>query len=152
MDAVTYPEPSVQDALSDVVAVHYNVAEPDAATREKMREYRMVWTPTLIWLDHHGIELRRDVGYIAPQYFLGLAQLAKGAAHLLHANFDLAEAAFLRAGAVALETAVVPEALYWAGVAALRRGSREDFLNHWRTLFERFPDSMWWSRASFVKF
>ncbi len=150
MDTVTYPHPKVREALSRLVAVHYNTAQPDAETRRRMREARMLFTPTLIWFDHHGIEVRREVGYLEPRHLIGAQRLAEGMAALLHGQFAEALGHFLRVEEEAGDTAAAPEALYWAGVAALREGSREDFLGHWRRLHERFPDSHWWSRASFA--
>lgn len=150
MDAVTYPNPEVAKTLNErTVAVQVDTAEPDQPARQLMREFRLVWTPTLVWLDHHGIEVRREVGYLDPQHLVAVLGLADGQAHLLHANFVEALAIFDAVGEGGHPHAA-PEALYWAGVAALRQGQREQLVSRWQTLRARYPESTWWGRASFI--
>lgn len=150
MDAVTYPNPEVAEVLNErTVAVQINTAEPDPSTRQLMREFRQVWTPAMVWLDHHGIEVRREIGYLEPRHFVAVIRLAEGQAHLLHADFADALAVLDAVGEGGHPHAA-PEALYWAGVAALRQGQRDQFISRWQTLKARYPDSSWWSRASFI--
>lgn len=151
MDAVTYPNSEVAKALTEwTVPMRINTVEPDQPTRQLMREFRQVWTPTLVWLDHHGIEVRREIGYLTPQYLLAAMRLAEGQGHLLHANFAEAVATFDAVGEGG-DSHAAPEGLYWAGVAALRLGQRDEFVRRWQALKAGYPDSSWWSRASFIE-
>lgn len=49
-----------------------------------MRRFRQLWTPTLIFLDHHQIELRRLVGYVPPEEFVAQVAMAIGMTHVFH--------------------------------------------------------------------
>ncbi len=152
MDAVTYPHPQVIENLErDFVPVQFNVAEPDEETRRQMRHWRTLWTPTCIWTDHHGIELRRQVGYLRPEEFLAQLAFVRGMAELLHGQYAQAQEAFRAAADGYPTTSVAPEALYYAGVAWLRQGSRDDFRKTWWELKDRYPASTWWDRASFIE-
>lgn len=67
MDAVTYTDNRVAEALNQhFVSAYFNTNEPGPKERELMREYRQLWTPTFIFLDHHKIELRRFTGPATP--------------------------------------------------------------------------------------
>lgn len=152
MDTVTYPDATVQRMLGEhAVAARFNTHEPDDQVKQLMRRFRQVWTPTLIFLDHHGIELRRQVGFLPPVDFVAEVGLALGMAHLMHARFDEAFKQFrlVRERHAGQEAAA--EALYWAGVAALRRnGSADGLLTQWKELKAEYPNSTWWTKASFI--
>lgn len=152
MDTVTYPDAAVQQALSDhAVAAHFNTAEPDNQVKQLMRRFRQVWTPTLIFLDHHEIELRRVVGFVPPDDFVAEVGLAVGMAHLMHAEFDKAFQQFRAVRERHGQQDAGAEALYWAGVAALRRdGNADELLTQWHELKAQYPNSQWWTRASFI--
>lgn len=147
---MTYSNPKVREVLSNLVTVQINTAELDAETKQHMREFCMVWTPTLVFFDHHGIEVRREVGYLEPEEFIAVTGLAQVNAELHHGEYAAAERGYLDLADTAHGDAA-EEALFWAGVATLRSGSRERFSGHWQTLFERFPGSRWTSRSSFVR-
>lgn len=151
MDTVTYPDEKIRNIITqDFVAVRVNTVDPDDQVKRLMRDLRMVWTPAMFWFDHHGIEVRRECGYLSPSAFAAVSGLAIGQTYLLHAQYTEAETQFL---AVAQEYADDPgeEALFWAGVAALRRGSRERFVGHWTSLYDRSPHSRWAERSSFIR-
>lgn len=152
MDTVTYPNSAVQQALSEhVVAARFNIAEPDDQTKQLMRRFRQVWTPTLIFLDHHEIELRRQVGYITPEHFVADVDMAIGMRHVHHARFNEAFTQFVAVHERHGQLDAGAEGLFWSGVAALRRdGNADVLLAQWKQLKEKYPNSTWWSKASFV--
>lgn len=152
MDAVTYPQAQVVDELNKhFVPVHFNAAEAGPRITELARQFRQVWTPTFVFLDPHGIELRRFVGYMPPEEFLAELGFVRGYAALFRGD---TAAAFQILRTVVEQhpgAAVAPEALYWAGVAAYRRDGKPDELRRqWAELQERYPHSIWWKRASFI--
>lgn len=152
MDTVTYPDSRVIEEFgAHFVAVRVNTREADPGTAALQREFRQIWTPTFVFLDPHRIEVRRAVGYLPPEELLAEAELARGLGAMLRADFARAFGIFR--GVVQGHTAssLVPEALYWAGVAGYRRdGSRDELMRQWSELRERFPQSPWWIRASFI--
>lgn len=151
MDAVTYPTPDVANRLNnDFVPVHLNTAEPTDAVKQAMRDHRMMWTPLFLWFDHHGFELRRQVGYLEPDHFLAELQFAKGMAALRHGQHEAAGRLFHEIADQHGNTPTAPEALYWAGVAGVFGGSKDKLTAAWQELRKRHPDNTWWSRASFI--
>ena len=152
MDAVTYPNANVISFLTDnFVCAHFNTAEPTPEIKQIQRSLRQVWTPTLVFFDHHQIETRRLVGYFPPEEFLAELRFALGTVDMLHAKYADAFTRFRSVVDGYPQAKVAPEAVYWAGVAALQRDGKPDpLLDEWRELRDRFPESSWWSRASFV--
>ena len=151
MDAATYPIKEVQDSIAQhAVAVRINTADADDAAKAAMRQLRLVWTPLLVWFDHHGVELRRSVGYVEPASFQAEMALADGQAKLFHAEYQAAETAFLSVVERWPKLAQAAEAQFWSGVAALRAGDRDRFLANWRVLKQTYGDTIWWEKASFA--
>lgn len=152
MDTVTYPNEDVRRVMSEsVVAARFNIAEPDQQTKQLMRRFRQVWTPTLLFLDHHEIELRRQIGYTPPNYLIADIGMAIGMAHVMHAQFDKAYEQFQRVHEQHADFETGAEALFWTGIAALRRdGNAEQLIVQWQKLKKQYPDSMWWKKASFI--
>ncbi len=153
MDTVTYPDARVADEITThFVPCHFNTAEPASEkVKQLSREFRQVWTPTLVFLDPHRIEVRRSVGYLPPEEFIPELGMARGAAAMIHAEYAHAFDLFRAVATGWPEAAVAPEALYWAGVAAYRRdGTAEGLRQQWNELGERYPRSAWWTRASFI--
>lgn len=152
MDTVTYPTAAVQSALEEhTIPAHFNLHEPTDQTKQLLRRFRVVWTPTLVFLDHHEIELRRLVGYVPPGDFPAEVDMAIGMAHVMHAQYDEAFRRFRGVVESHPGAEAVPEALYWAGVAALRRdGAADGLVEQWRELQAKYPQSVWWKRASFI--
>lgn len=152
MDTVTYPNAAVQQMFGDhVIGVKFNTGELDEQTKTLMRRFRQVWTPTLIFLDHHEIELRRQVGFVPAEELVADIGMAIGMAHLYHAQFDKAFDRFRAQSEQHADQDAGAEALYWAGVAALRRdGNADGLLVQWNELKEKYPHSSWWTKASFI--
>lgn len=152
MDTVTYPDAAVIATVKDYFApVRLNTADPGPAEKDLLRRSRFVWTPTLIFLDHHEIEVRRSVGFLPPADFLAELALARAMAALLHGQFAESFQVLRHIVAENGAAAAAPEALYWAGVAGYRRDGKPDELRvQWQELRQRFPDSVWWTKASFV--
>jgi hypothetical protein len=153
MDTVTYPDEAVAAEVRErFVAVHVNVREAGPRERELAREFRQTWTPTLVFLDPHRIELRRGVGYLPPGEFLPELRFVRGYAALFRGEAGQAFELFRALAEEHPRAAVAPEALYWAAVAGYRRsGEREELRRGWTLLRERYPDSPWWTRASFIE-
>lgn len=152
MDTVTYPDEALQQVLGEhVVAARFNTAEPDDETKQLMRKFRQVWTPTLLFLNHHEIELRRQVGFVPASDLVADVGLARGMNHLVQAQFDDAYKQFRSIAEAHQDQEAGPEALYWAGVSALRRdGNADELLVQWNELKSKYPNSSWWTKASFI--
>lgn len=152
MDTGTYPDERIATYLADhFVSVRLDISDA-AAMRAAGRQFRTAWTPTSVFLDHNQNEVRRSIGYLPASDFLGELMLARAQAALLHGQYDQA-ATLCRATATDLpDTGAAPEALFWAAISAFRHsGDKADLLRSWSELQQRYPDSTWSKRTSFVK-
>lgn len=152
MDAVTYPHAAVAEEIAQYfVPARFNTLDPGATERALMREFRQAWTPTFVFLDPHRIELRRNVGFLPPTEFLPELRFVRAYADLFRGEAGRAFELFVSLADAHPQAAVAPEALYWAGIAGYRRdGGRDELIRQWTVLHERYPESLWWVRASFV--
>lgn len=152
MDTVTYLDQQVQNYIGEHFAtVKFNLAEPETIT-EAVREFRPFWTPTLIFLDHHRIEVRRILGFRSPAEFLPELTMARANAAMIHGKYAEAFTLYESVFEEHPDSAVAPEALYFSGAAALRRDDNPDgLIAQWRQLKQRYPDSIWWASASFIE-
>lgn len=150
MGTVTYPDKAVEDFIAEhFVAVRFNVVE-DPGVFER---FGASWTPTVIIQDANGHEHRRSVGYLDPKRFMGELALAwlKDAIDRhdwAAAGERLPEVKRVTAGDRERE----PEAYYWSGMVAFE-GTHEmpDLVNGWAPLLDKFPDSEWAMKASYVR-
>jgi len=150
MGAVTYPQPEVVQMLNEnFICLRVNERSTSPEAVEVLRAYRLLWTPGFVFLDHHGNELRRFVGYLPPAYFLAELNFVLGMAEMLHARNAESFVHFRAAADHDPKAPVAPEALYWAGIAAFRRDGRKiDVIKrHWEEIRARYPESTWWTRA-----
>jgi len=143
---VTYPDARVEALLSTsfrCVQLDIGKRAPDA--HELIRMARPLWTPTLMFLDPRGIEVRRAVGYLPPEQLLAEAQIALGLVDLLHARNGDARDRFSKAVDADTRGHAAPEALFWAGIAVYRKEGRDRAVlaREWRELWRRYPESTW---------
>ncbi len=152
MDAVTYPTPEVVDFLSTrFVCFTVNTKALSPEGRRLLQRYRLFWEPGLVVVDHHQRELRRFVGYRAPDDFLSELAIALGKLALMRRQLADASDHFRSVRETSPELAA--EALYWAGIAAYRRdGQLETLAAVWGELEKRFPESVWRRSADVLDF
>lgn len=151
MGESTYPDPEVEDYIERHFApIRFNTIEQP----EMEAALGSGWTPTLIVEDADGTEHRRSQGYLDARRFLGQMALSRLQVSLDHRDFDAAselaeEVLRLTQGDAHRE----PEALYWSAVVAykLSGGDREKLIGGWTQLLERFPESEWAERASYIR-
>ncbi|HEX2091555.1 MAG TPA: thioredoxin family protein [Longimicrobiaceae bacterium] len=149
MEEVTYRSDTATEVIAgEFVAVKYDTKAPEEHFRTLTGTTALLWTPTLVVLDHGGTEVRRLVGYLPPEELAAELTIALGLVDLLRGRAERALARFAEVGEGG--SAAAPEALYWAGVAAWRAGGLGALLPWWDRLQERFPGSPWWARADCV--
>jgi hypothetical protein len=151
LGAVTYPEPSVADAISQCF-VPLQVNTQDASSRPLVERFRQFWTPDLRILAADAFELYRWNGYLPPYELL--PQLLVGQAHACLRMTD-------EAGAAAIYEDVLrrfptsqlgPEAQYFLAVSKYKQSHKpEDLLGGWHKLQGRYPDSPWRVKQSFTE-
>lgn len=152
MDAVTYPDPKVSRLIGDsFVPVQVDITHDDPQVKGLIDRFNQMWTPTMIVLDENGKELRRTVGYTPPEEFVPELMLGLGMVKMQKKDFAGAHEIFQKALRDNPNAADAAEALYWSGVSAYKRDNNaESLMKFWKELKERFPDSPWWTKASFI--
>jgi hypothetical protein len=98
-----------------------------------------------------GAEARRMVGYIPPDDMMVNLLLGAGQAQLAQKHGPQGLELIERAVREFPDSQLAPEALFWFGVAGYKaKGTKEDLLGPWNQLRQKFPNSEWWTRASFI--
>ncbi|MDN5697335.1 MAG: thioredoxin family protein [Rubrobacter sp.] len=146
-----YPEPEVESYIEDHFApVRFNTIEEP----EMEAALGSGWTPTIITEDPDGNERRRSQGYLDAKRLIGQLALSRLQAAMNSRDFESAsglceEALRLTQGDPHRE----PEAMYWSAVIAykLAGGDRERLIEGWTSLLNRFPESEWAMRASYIR-
>ena len=151
MDAVTYPDPEVDAALqADFVGFKLCLTERHKDFKEAACGAAVPWAPTFLFTDGKGREVRRSVGWLAPQDFLAELRLARAQFHLTRGRFDEALAGLEEISSDYRGTQAAPEAGYYAGVALFLKGKRDmtALKERWTKLRDQHPKSDWASKAS----
>ena len=77
MDAVTYPDRSVQSLIADsVIPARFNLLERSDDMRELTRAAKIAWSPMFLVLDERRREIRRFLGWLPPADFQAEVRLA----------------------------------------------------------------------------
>lgn len=112
--------------------------------RELAREFRVLWTPTLVVLHPAGIVTREVVGFLPPAELLAEIELAQALVELRSAQPAAARDRLRTLRERGAGRHVAAEALYWEGVATYRAsGDKDDLWPVWRDLVARHPGSPW---------
>ena len=148
---MTYPNPAVVRAINEYV-IPLQVSIQDPKSQPIIERYQQVWTPTILLLSPEGKVYHEWNGYLPPALYLSQLLLGLGKAALREHHFDKAAQFFDQVATEYPESDAAPEALYWAAVARYKKsGQSEDLKAGWQRLRERYPDSVWRSKQSFME-
>ncbi|MDQ3781256.1 MAG: tetratricopeptide repeat protein [Chloroflexota bacterium] len=124
----------------------------DEASKPIIERYNQVWTPTLMLLSPAGDVYHQWNGYLPPKQYLAQLYLGLGKAALQEQRFDAAAQRFQSVADRHPDDPAAAEALYWAAVARYKgSGDSEDLSSGWATLRERYPESEWRTKQSFME-
>lgn len=145
MDAVSYPQPSVIDFVSE----HLVPLRIPADNKELGSKYGAKWTPLLLLLDAGGKEYYRTLGFFNPQELIPSLLLGLGKASFDRAERPAAIKHFERLLKEFPRSGSAPEAIYLKGVAGYIESHDVNHLKELhKTLQRDFPASTWAMRAS----
>ena len=144
MGTVTYPTA----AVAKFVDLNFVPVQVEVSNKELMEKYSVSWTPTILVLDADGKEHYRSVGFLQPDVFIATFELGK-------ARYYLGVELFAEARAMLEELIercpvpeVVPEAVFFHGVAAYKHTHDPKSLRKaYDTLTAKYPQSEWAKRA-----
>ena len=106
------------------------------------------WTPTVMFLDHKGVEQHRIEGFLPTDEFLGQLHLGLGYAAVGTKDFATPERRFGIAAEQYPRTAAGPEGLYWKGVARYSASHDVKELQELARVFsQRYTDTAWAKRT-----
>jgi hypothetical protein len=128
-----------------LIAVKLMLNNP--ADQPHFRAQRVIWTPTIVILDHRGVGRCQSPGYLPPALFLPMLKIGLARAQIAWARYDEA-ATQLAAVADEQASALAPEALYWLGIAwYLQSRRRAPMMRAWNRLRQEHPASIWAARV-----
>ncbi|MEM8885868.1 MAG: hypothetical protein AAGD14_17520 [Planctomycetota bacterium] len=146
MGAVTFPDSKVDAELNEhFVGFKLGLLDRHPDFKEAIHGQAVPWAPTFLFTDGKGREVRRTVGWFAPDEFVAELRMARGLHAMTRGRFDDALALFEQAG--------TPEAAYYEGVAVFLKGQRDMIAlgEKWNALRERYPESEWAQRAAVIE-
>jgi len=152
MGAVTYPDSRVARTIQEnFIPVQINITEETPEVQEAIQRYRQMWTPTIVVLDPEGKEVRRSQGYFPPEEFIPELLMGLGQTRMLDKDYAGAYRQFEKVRNECPGTRGCEESTYWLGVSGYKRDDNADVLmKHWNELKEKYPNSPWWQKASFI--
>ncbi len=144
MGAVTYPN----EGVAKFVDLNFIPVQVEVSNKELMNKYNVSWTPTILVLDAEGKEHYRSVGFLQPDVFVGTFEVGKGRFYLDQEQYAEAQALFEEVIERCPVPEVVPEAVFFRGVAAYKRTHDPKPLRQaYDTLTAKYPASEWTKRA-----
>lgn len=154
MDAVTYPDAAVIDALeSGFSCFKLNMLDRHPDFKEASGASKVMWAPTLIFADAKGRELRRYVGWLPPASFLAELEFVHGQNAMNRADFEAARGHFQRILDDHSEAEIAAEAQYWQGISAFLGGGKDmaALQASWGDLAQKHAGQRWATHASVIE-
>jgi len=144
MGTVTYPN----EGVSKFVELNFVPVQVQITNKEMTDKYSVSWTPTILVLDAEGKEHYRSVGFVPPDEFVARFTVRKVRFHLGTDEVALARAESEETVERCRHRNVLPEAIYWQGVATYKHTHDPKMLREaYDTLKEKYPQSDWAQRA-----
>ena len=145
-----YPDERVARFVTEnFIPARIHVRDQADDYRRFGERYGVQWTPTILVLDHDGIERHRIEGFLPTddfraQLLLGLAQMA-----FKRGEWEPAERRFREIVEQFPDGDAGPEAQYWAGVARYKAsGDAQALGDTARAFAQRYQSSPWAKKAS----
>ena len=144
MGTVTYPN----EGVAKFVDLNFVPVQVEVSNKELMEKYSVSWTPTILVLDAEGKEHYRSVGFLQPDAFIATFELGKARYYLDLEQFAEARALLEKLIERSPVPEVVPEAIFFHGVATYKHTHDPKPLRKaYDTLTAKYPQSEWAKRA-----
>ena len=153
MDAVTYPQQAVQQALADFALFKVNMMERHPDFKAASSGGRVIWGPTFIVHDARGSEVRRWTGWLPADAFVAELAFCRAMADYNRGDFAGAEQSFAGLIETAAGTPIHPEVLYWHGAAGFIAGKQDwsALRLSWERLVADYPGHRYAIHASVIE-
>jgi tetratricopeptide (TPR) repeat protein len=144
MGAVTYPN----EAVAKFVDYNFIPVQIEVSNKELTQKFNVTWTPTILVLDADGKEHYRIVGFLAPEEFIATLEVGRGKWYFDTGRFAEARATFEEVIERCPYPNVIPEAIFFRGVAMYKATNDPKPLREaYDTLTAKYPQSEWAKRA-----
>ncbi len=144
MGAVTYPN----EGVAKFVDLNFVPVQIQSSNKELAGKYNVSWTPTILVLDAEGKEHYRSVGFLQPDVFIATFELGKARYYLDVEQFAEARALLEELIERCPVPEVVPEAIFFHGVASFKQSHDPKPLRQaYDTLTSKYSQSEWAKRA-----
>src|SRR3974390_137905 len=117
MGAVTYPN----EGVAKFVDLNFVPVQVETSNKDLVGKYNVSWTPTILVLDADGKEHYRSVGFLQPDVFIATFELGKARYYLDLEQFAEARALLEELIERCPVPEVLPEAIYFHGVASFKQ-------------------------------
>ena len=126
------------------MAVRVNVAQHP----EFFDRFGALWTPTVLVLDHKGVEAYRVEGFLPAEDLLQDLELGLGRSAFSEKEWSEAQRHYDNVLKMFPHGHAAPEALYWSGVARYKATGEPKHLSQTAEQFKtRYSDSVWAKKA-----
>ena len=144
MGAVTYPN----EGVAKFVDLNFVPVQVETSNKDLVGKYNVSWTPAILVLDSDGKEHYRSVGFLQPDVFIATFELGKARYYLDLEQFAEARALLEELIERCPVPEVLPEAIYFHGVATYKQTHDVKPLKKaYETLSAKYPQSEWAKRA-----
>jgi thioredoxin-related protein len=148
MELTTYQRPEIRSYLEEhFVFVKYDITNRSAP---RLSSSPILWTPTFTVFANDGSEVRKVTGYLDSEQYHTELEIGRALAFLRKGQPQTALDILETLTKAAPHQALLPEVLYWTGVAAyfLHQRKPESLLPYWDRLLRAYPRSTWAERAN----
>ena len=144
MGAVTYPN----EGVAKFVDLNFVPVQVETSNKDLVEKYNVSWTPAILVLDSDGKEHYRSVGFLQPDVFIATFELGKARYYLDLEQFAEARALLEELIERCPVPEVLPEAIYFHGVASFKQThDGKPLKKAYETLMAKYPQSEWAKRA-----
>jgi thioredoxin-related protein len=144
MGAVTYPN----EGVAKFADLNFVPVQVETSNKDLVEKYNVSWTPAILVLDSDGKEHYRSVGFLQPDVFIATFELGKARYYLDLEQFAEARALLEELIERCPVPEVLPEAIYFHGVATYKQTHDVKPLKKaYETLLAKYPQSEWAKRA-----
>ncbi|MCC6791261.1 MAG: thioredoxin family protein [Thermomicrobiales bacterium] len=137
---MTYPDPTVRAAVaSRFVALRLNIKHP------KVRDFSVLWMPTILIADKRGVVHYRSISSLPPEDLLDVLDLGEAQGRMRSGEYARAEELLVSGLERRKRGPLTDELIFWHGIARyyLERQDHSGRDRIWQRLLDEFPDSIW---------
>lgn len=145
LEMLSMRDQAVQAFIEEHCVVSHLILN-DPSDSMLFRQYQVIWTPSLLWLDRRGVAHYRSEGFLPAKELLAVLRIGVARSKLAWARYQEVDS-LLSAVAEDQSSPYAAEALFYLGMAHyLHKQSHEALMQIWRRLRAEHPTSPWTAR------